>query len=84
MNQINSIDRLSCVEPDGAFYLLVNISQLGIDSEPFCQALLAEKYVATVPGVAFGAEGTIRISYATDLNTIERGIDRLSEFVRSR
>jgi aspartate aminotransferase len=83
MNHINSIDRLSCVEPDGAFYLLVNISQLGIDSEPFCQALLAEKYVATVPGVAFGAEGTIRISYATDLNTIERGIDRLSEFVRS-
>jgi aspartate aminotransferase len=84
MNRINSIDRLSCVKPDGAFYLLVDINQLGIASEPFCKALLAEKQVATIPGVAFGAEGTIRLSYATDLDTIERGMDRLSDFVRSR
>jgi aspartate aminotransferase len=83
MNRINSIERLSCVEPDGAFYLLVDISQLGMASEQFCKALLEEKYVATIPGVAFGAEGSIRISYATDLNTIERGMDRLSDFVRS-
>ena len=84
IDRVRNIDGLSCGEPDGAFYLLVDISQLGMASEQFCQALLDEKYVATIPGVAFGAEGTIRISYATDLDTIERGMDRLSGFVRSR
>lgn len=84
INRINGIDRLSCVEPDGAFYLLVDISQLGMASEQFCKALLEEEHVAAIPGIAFGAEGTIRLSYATDLSTIERGMDRLSDFVRSR
>ncbi|MGB3300455.1 MAG: pyridoxal phosphate-dependent aminotransferase [Phormidesmis sp.] len=83
INRIKHIDGLSCGEPDGAFYVLVDISQLGMPSEQFCKALLNEKYVATVPGVAFGAEGTIRISYATDLDTIELGMDRLSGFVQS-
>ncbi len=83
MNRVNSMDRLSCVEPDGAFYLLVDISQLGMASEQFCKTLLEEKYVAAIPGVAFGAEGTVRISYATGLTTIERGMDRLGDFVRS-
>ncbi len=84
MEMVNSIDGLSCVRPDGAFYLLVNISQVGLGSVEFCEKLLDEKQVATIPGVAFGTEGTIRISYATDLDTIERGMDRLSGFVRSR
>jgi aspartate aminotransferase len=83
MDMVNGIDGLSCVEPKGAFYLLVDISQLGMGSLEFCQKLLAEKYVAAIPGVAFGAEGTIRISYATDLDTIERGMERLSGFAKS-
>jgi aspartate aminotransferase len=83
MNRINGIEGLSCPAPQGAFYLLVDISQLGIGSVDFCQQLLSEKYVATIPGVAFGAEHTIRISYATDLDTLERGMDRLNDFVRS-
>ena len=83
MDMVNNIDGLSCVEPKGAFYLFVDISQVGLDSVTFCQKLLEEKYVAAIPGVAFGAEGTMRVSYATDLTTIEQGIDRLRGFVKS-
>lgn len=84
IDMVNGIEGLSCVEPKGAFYLLVDISQVSSDSVTFCQTLLTEKYVATIPGVAFGAEGTIRISYATALETIEQGMERLGGFVRSR
>jgi len=83
MKMIEGINGLTYVEPNGAFYLLVDISQVGIPSEQFCQALLDENHVATIPGIAFGAEGTIRISYATDLDTIERGMERLDGFVKS-
>ena len=83
MNMVDEIDGLSYIEPNGAFYLFIDISKLGLGSEAFCRKLLDEKHVATIPGVAFGAEGTIRISYATDLDTIERGMDRMSAFVRS-
>ena len=81
---INGIDGLSCVEPKGAFYILADISQVEKDSLSFCQQLLEEKHVAAVPGVAFGAEGTLRISYATDMDTIERGMERLQSFVAAR
>ncbi|MEL7143321.1 MAG: pyridoxal phosphate-dependent aminotransferase [Cyanobacteria bacterium J06573_11] len=83
MDMVNSIDGLSCIEPKGAFYLFVDISQVGLDSVTFCQKLLEEKYVAAIPGVAFGAEGTMRLSYATDLATIEQGMDRLNGFVKA-
>ncbi|MFM7373015.1 MAG: aspartate transaminase, partial [Sphaerospermopsis kisseleviana] len=50
----------------------------------FCNALLEELQVAVIPGVAFGADDNIRLSYATDMATIEKGMDRLEKFVRSR
>ncbi len=81
MNIIDSIPALSYVEPQGAFYLMVDISKAKLDSVTFCQKLLDEKHVATIPGAAFNAEGTIRISYATNLDTIERGMERLKGFV---
>ena len=83
MDMVANIDGLSYIEPKGAFYLFVDISQIGLGSIEFCEKLLAEKQVATIPGVAFGAEGTIRISYATDLDTIERGMDRLNGFIKA-
>ncbi len=83
MDRVANIPGLSYVEPNGAFYLFVDMSQTGLGSEEFCQKLLEEKHVAAIPGVAFGAEGTIRISYATDLDTIERGMDRIDGFVRA-
>ena len=84
MKMVDAIEGLSYVEPKGAFYLFIDISQVGLGSVEFCDRLLTEKYVATIPGLAFGAEGTIRISYATDMDTIERGMERLSSFVRAQ
>ncbi len=83
MDMISNMEGLSYVEPQGAFYLMVDISKTGLDSVTFCQKLLDEKHVATIPGAAFSAEGTMRISYATDLDTIERGMERLSGFVKA-
>jgi len=84
MSMVDDIDGLSYVEPKGAFYLFIDINQLGLGSIEFCDRLLTEKHVAIIPGAAFGAEGTIRISYATDMDTIERGMERLSGFVKAQ
>ncbi|MGQ9872052.1 pyridoxal phosphate-dependent aminotransferase [Leptodesmis sp.] len=84
LDAINSIPGLSCVKPDGAFYLMPNIQKTGMNSLDFCQALLEEYQVVMVPGIAFGADGFVRISYAADLKTIEKGMERLDKFVRSR
>jgi aspartate aminotransferase len=84
LDAINSIPGLSCVKPDGAFYLMPNIQKTGMKSLDFCQALLEEYQVVMVPGIAFGTDGFVRISYAADLKTIEKGMERLDKFVRSR
>ncbi len=84
IERCRSIPGLSCGEPAGAFYLYIDITSLGMASLDFCTQLLEEKYVATIPGVAFGSEGTIRISYATGMETILLGMDRLEQFVKAR
>jgi aspartate aminotransferase len=81
---VAQIPGLSCPKPDGAFYVLVDIAASGMKSLAFCDALLEEKYVAAVPGIAFGADDSIRLSYATDMATIEKGLARIAEFMRSR
>jgi aspartate aminotransferase len=78
---INDIPQLSCPKPDGAFYLFVDISKTGKKSLAFCQELLETKQVAAIPGLAFGTDNCIRFSYATDMETIEKGVKRLAEFV---
>lgn len=83
-DRLNAIPGLSCPKPDGAFYLFPDISKTGLKSLEFCNALLEELQVAVIPGVAFGADNNIRLSYATDMATIEKGMDRLEKFVRSR
>ena len=80
---IDDIPQLSCPKPYGAFYLFVDISKTGQKSLEFCKNLLEEKQVAAIPGVAFGMDNCIRFSYATDMDTIKVGIERLSEFVDS-
>ncbi|NEQ41454.1 MAG: pyridoxal phosphate-dependent aminotransferase [Okeania sp. SIO3I5] len=81
---LNAMPGIFCNQPDGAFYMFVNISKISDSSLEFCNALLEEQNVAVIPGVAFGADDHIRISYATDLATIEKGMARLERFVRSR
>jgi aspartate aminotransferase len=82
--RLNAIPGLSCPKPDGAFYLFPDISKTGLKSLDFCNALIDEYQVAVIPGVAFGADNNIRLSYATDMETIEKGMDRLEKFVKSR
>ncbi|MDQ7045154.1 MAG: pyridoxal phosphate-dependent aminotransferase [Sulfurimonas sp.] len=79
----NKIDGLSVLCPDGAFYLFVNIQKVSSDSLSFAKKLLAEQEVAVVPGVAFGSEGYFRFSFATDIQSIITGIDRIEKFVES-
>lgn len=81
---LNSIPGISCTKPNGAFYMFINISKTGLTSVQFCDALLEEQKVAAIPGIAFGADDHIRLSYATDMNTIKKGMERLDQFVRSR
>jgi len=81
-NKLNSIPGISCVNAKGAFYLFPNISRLGLKSIEFCDQLLQKKKVAAVPGIAFGADDYIRISYATSMENIKKGLDRIEEFVR--
>jgi aspartate aminotransferase len=80
---IQGIPQLSCPKPYGAFYLFVDISKTGIESLDFCNALLDSQRVAAIPGIAFGADNCIRLSYATDMKSIEKGIERIRKFVDS-
>ncbi len=84
VKQFNAIDGITCVNPDGAFYLFVNIEDVTNDSLTFCAQLLEEQGVAVVPGVAFGTEGHFRFSFATDLTSIEEGIKRIKAFVDNK
>lgn len=83
LERLNAIPGLTCSKPDGAFYIFADISKLGIKSLEFSDALLEKEQVAIIPGIAFGADDNIRLSYATDMATIEKGMDRLDKFVRS-
>jgi aspartate aminotransferase len=80
---LNAMPGVSCVNSKGAFYLFPNISKTGLKSADFCARLLEQEKVAAVPGIAFGADDYIRISYATSLTNIEKGLGRMDRFVRS-
>ena len=81
--KLNSIPRVSCVNAKGAFYLFPNISGLGLKSMDFCAKLLEQEKVAVVPGMAFGADDYVRISYATSMENLEKGLDRIEKFANS-
>ena len=68
--KLNSIPGITCVNSRGAFYLFPNISGTGLKSADFCARLLEQEKVAAVPGIAFGADDYIRLSYATGMANI--------------
>ncbi len=80
--KLNSIPGISCVNAKGAFYLFPNIAKTGLKSSDFCAKLLEQQKVAAVPGIAFGADDYLRISYATSMANIEKGLDRMEKFVK--
>jgi aspartate aminotransferase len=91
MERIADLPDVTCLPPGGAFYAFMNISAhfgrtLGgkqiTDSTSFCMSALSDARVALVMGSAFGAEGYARLSFATDLGTLERGFDALAQFLR--
>ncbi len=82
-DRLSKIANVSVAKPSGAFYMLVNIGKLGLNSTNFSDRLLSKAGVAVVPGVAFGDDRTIRLSYATSLDIIKRGLDRFEDFCRS-
>lgn len=84
LDRLNAIPGLSTAKPDGAFYLFPISAKPSLKSLEFCDALLEKHQVAVIPGIAFGADDNIRLSYATDMATIEKGMDRLEKFVKSR
>ena len=86
---IKSIKNVTCVEPEGAFYVMVNISNFlgktfdGVEvknSIDFASVLLDKANIAVIPGIAFGVDDYIRLSYATSMDNIEKGLARLKAF----
>ncbi len=78
--ELNKIPGIKCLLAEGAFYLFPNISSFGLSSAEFCARLLEAEKVAAVPGSAFGAEGYLRLSYATSDEIIAKGVSRLAKF----
>jgi aspartate aminotransferase len=88
--RVQNIPGVSCLLPEGAFYIFMNIKELfgktikGVkinSSADFASAFLEKGLVAVVPGNAFGAEGYVRWSYATSMENIKEGLDRLERFL---
>jgi len=74
-------DFVSYVKPQGAFYIFVNISKTKLDSFNFAKRLLEESHVAVIPGKPFGCDSWIRISFATSMEEIKKGLERLELFL---
>lgn len=83
VDAINGIKGLNVVKPDGAFYLFVNCKEVEPDSMKFCKDMLENALVATVPGIGFGMDGYFRLSFACDMDSIKKGIDKIAKFVES-
>lgn len=80
LSRLSGISNIEVVEPDGAFYFLVDTTKMGLSSMNLTEKLLSRYLVAAVPGIAFGNDNSIRLSYATSLDIIKKGLDRLEEF----
>jgi aspartate aminotransferase len=88
IGRLRAIPGVTAQMPQGAFYAYPNVSAAfknGIaNSLQFSEKLLAEEFVAVVPGEAFGTNDHVRISYATSMKELERGLDRLQRFIAAR
>lgn len=82
-NRLKAISNVKVVEPKGAFYFLVDTTELGIKSVNLCDKLLKRYLVAAVPGIAFGNDNSIRISYCTTLDVLNEGLSRFEEFCKA-
>lgn len=90
VNRINSINGLSCIDPDGAFYIFANVKKLIgktfggeriKNDKDVAKFFLNVAHVAVVPGIAFGYEGYVRFVFAKSLDTIKEGLDRIEKAI---
>ncbi len=91
VERMNSIPGVSCIKPEGAFYIMMNLDQLigrtihGVkinDADDFADVFLKEGLVAVVPCTGFGAPNYVRWSYASSIENIKAGLDRLEAFLK--
>ncbi|MBU4312876.1 MAG: pyridoxal phosphate-dependent aminotransferase [Candidatus Omnitrophica bacterium] len=82
VERVNSIEGLSCVKPGGAFYIFCRIDNKGLSSISLSDALLEDAKVAVVPGKPFGSDQHIRLSFATSMENIQKGMDRIEEWFK--
>ena len=91
VERINSIDGVSCLKPNGAFYIFMNVRELlGKElygkvfnsASELCADILDRALVALVPSEGFGIDGYVRLSYATSMETIKEGLDRIEKYIK--
>lgn len=91
INRLDNIKDINYILPNGAFYIMIDVSKfygksinnnLIKDSLSFSKFLLEENKVAVVPGVGFGIDNYVRLSYATSMENIEKGLNRIEEFLK--
>lgn len=74
---------LDVEKPEGAFYMFVDIRKFGMDSNTFCTRMLKEGLVGVIPGIHFGTEGFMRLSYCYSDADLKEGLDRIEKFIKS-
>jgi len=80
-SRLKEIEKLSFTLPQGAFYMFCNISKTKLDSMTFAKRLLDEEYVSLIPGDSFGMDNCVRISFATSIDDLGKGMDRIKRWV---
>jgi aspartate/methionine/tyrosine aminotransferase len=74
---------LEVQKPEGAFYMFLNIQKYGMDSVSFCKKMLQEGKVGLIPGIYFGTEGYMRLSYCYSDADLKEGLDRIEKFLKT-
>lgn len=82
--RIQEIKKLDCFKPQGAFYVFCDISRTGMDSRTFAKRLLEEALVAAIPGIAFGWDTHVRLSFATGMDDIKEGMTRIEKWLEKQ
>jgi aspartate/methionine/tyrosine aminotransferase len=81
IRDLNRVPGFRCLDPEGAFYAWVNISDTGMSAEEICRIMLEEAGVAAIPGAAFGPAGKdfVRFSFASSMATLKEAVERIQK-----
>jgi len=79
--RLDGMKKISYVFPHGTFYIFCRIAETKMDSATFCNRLLDELLIAAIPGIAFGSDDYVRLSFAAEFAQIEKGMDRLEAWL---